>query len=126
MDGIDLGDVNLESKGDKNAQGMMYMGCGWIPVAIDGSPIDSQFDPVCREEDHRPKGTKTIDQLLLDKIPALTGPLVGGALAAVPVDSALRHRPIDDGTGRVEPQGALVRRQRSAALGGRSLGHGVQ
>jgi hypothetical protein len=79
VDGVDLGEVNLESKGDKNAQGMMYMGCGWIPVAMDGFPIDSQFDPPSAKKITVPKGTKTIDQLLLDKVPALTAPLVAGS-----------------------------------------------
>jgi hypothetical protein len=78
MDGVDLGEIGQQTKGDKTAQGLMYMGTGWLPVAIDGFPIDSQFDPPNAKKITVPKGTKTIDQLLVDKVPALTAPLVGG------------------------------------------------
>jgi hypothetical protein len=77
IDGIDLGDVNQMTLGDKGAQSMMFMGTGYMAVAIDGFPIDQQFDAPNAKKITVPKGTKTIDQLLLDKIPALTQPLAG-------------------------------------------------
>jgi hypothetical protein len=79
MDGVDLGDIGQVTKGDKAAQGLMYMGTGWLPVAVDGFPIDSQFDPPNAKKITVPKGTKTIDQYLIDKVLALTQPLVGGS-----------------------------------------------
>jgi hypothetical protein len=74
MDGVDLGDPSQQTLGDKDAQGMMYMGTGWMPVAIDGFPIEAQFDPPMAKKITVPKGTKTIDQYLLDKVFALKGP----------------------------------------------------
>jgi uncharacterized protein DUF1552 len=77
IDGIDLGDVNQTTSGDKGAQSMMFMGTGYMTVAIDGFPLDQQFDPPQAKKITVPKGTKTIDQLLLDRIPALTQALAG-------------------------------------------------
>jgi hypothetical protein len=75
IDGIDFGDRNQVINGEKHAQAMMFAGTGWMPVAVDGQPIDSQFDPPNARMITVPKGTKSIDQLLLDKVPALsTGP----------------------------------------------------
>ncbi len=79
IDGIDFGDTALVEPGDVHAQGMMFMGTGWMPVAIDGHPIDSQFDPPNAKLITVPKGTKSIDQDLLDKVPALSAPLMPGA-----------------------------------------------
>jgi hypothetical protein len=51
-----------------------------MTVAVDGFPIDSQFDPPNAKKITVPKGTKTFDQLLLDKIPALTAALNGATM----------------------------------------------
>ncbi len=73
--GLDLLEKNQATKGDKHAQGIMGHGSGNMTVAVDGYPIDSQFDPPNAKKITIPKGTKTIDQLLLDKVPNLTKPL---------------------------------------------------
>jgi hypothetical protein len=75
---LDLLEKNQATKGDKHAQGIMGMGCGWMTVAVDGFPIDSQFDPPNAKKITVPKGTKTFDQMLVDMVPSLTAPLMPG------------------------------------------------
>src|SRR5579859_4770061 len=75
--GLNLQELMQTTKGDKHAHGIMGMGCGWIPVAIDGFPIDSQFDPPNAKKITVPKGSKTIDQYIVDQVPAVTKPLNG-------------------------------------------------
>ncbi len=76
LDGLDLGDPDQKIDGDQHAQGMMYMGTGWIPVPEDDAPHESDYKNA--KFITIPKGTKTIDQYLLDKVAALTAPLVPG------------------------------------------------
>jgi len=70
IDGLDLGDPDERLNGDKTAQGMMFMGTGWIPVPLDDAR--PEVDPANAKQITVPKGTKTIDQYLLDKVAALT------------------------------------------------------
>ncbi len=77
---LDLLEKNQSTDGDKHAQGIMGMGTGWMTVAVDGFPIASQFDPPNAKKITVPKGTKTFDQLLLDKVPDLTNPLMAGLM----------------------------------------------
>jgi hypothetical protein len=76
IDGMDLGDPNQLTNGEKPAQGLLYMGTGWMPIPIAGAPAEP--DPPNAKAITVPMGTKTIDQHLLDKIPALTAALIAG------------------------------------------------
>src|SRR6185436_12959042 len=76
---LDLLEKAQTTQGDKHCQGICGMGTGWMTVAIDGMPIASQVDPPNAKKITIPKGTKTIDQLLIDQVPALTAPLTGAA-----------------------------------------------
>jgi hypothetical protein len=80
FNGLDLLDKDQKERGDKHAQGIMAMGSGWQTVAVDGFPLDSQFDPPNAKKITVPKGSKTIDQFLIDKVPALTAPLTGATM----------------------------------------------
>src|SRR6185436_19580395 len=60
--GLDLGDPNQTISGEKPAQGLLYMGTGWMPVPIAGAPPEP--DPPNAKAITVPMGAKTIDQLL--------------------------------------------------------------
>src|SRR4051812_7515001 len=76
FDGLHIGDPDQKILGDKHAQAMMYMGTGWISVAEDNAPKES--DPPNAKYITVVKGSKTIDQYLLEKVPTLSAPLVAG------------------------------------------------
>jgi hypothetical protein len=83
FDGLHIGDPDQKIDGDKHAQAMMYMGSGWISVAQDNAPAEG--DPPNAKYITLVKGSKTIDQYLLDKVPALTAALIpGGAKPQFP------------------------------------------
>jgi hypothetical protein len=77
---LDLLEKAQTTKGDKHAQGIMGMGSGWMTVAVDGFPIDTQFDPPNAKKITIPKGTKTFDQMLVDMVPSLTAALMPGLM----------------------------------------------
>jgi hypothetical protein len=76
FDNIDLGDPDQKTQGDKHAQGIMWMGTGWMAVNQNTTQVDPDQDNnhyiTVRD------GTKSIDQQLLDVVPDLTAPLVMG------------------------------------------------
>jgi hypothetical protein len=76
FDNIHLGDPDQKTQGDKHAQGMMWMGTGWMAVEMN----TSQRDPDQANNHYITvrEGTKSIDQQLLDVVPDLTAPLVAG------------------------------------------------
>jgi hypothetical protein len=57
---------------------MLSMMTGWMTVPIDGAPVE--MDPPNAKYITVRKGTKTIDQHLLDVVPDLTKPLIAGAM----------------------------------------------
>jgi len=76
FDGIDLGDPNQTTQGDKHAQGIIWMGTGWMAVNMNTTQIDP--DQANNHLITVKDGTKSIDQHLLDVVPDLTAPLVAG------------------------------------------------
>jgi hypothetical protein len=81
FDGIDLGDPNQTTQGDKHAQGMMWMGTGWMAVNMNTSQVDP--DQANNHYITVRQGTKSIDQQLLDVVPDLTAPLVAGGTGPI-------------------------------------------
>jgi hypothetical protein len=73
MGNVDLGDPDKMVEGDKSCQGVLFMGTGFMPVIVDGMPSHPDTLSITV-----PKGTKTIDQLLLERVPALRAPLMPG------------------------------------------------
>ncbi len=76
IDGIDLLDRNQMTVGDKHSQAMIAMGTGWMSVPNDNAP--AEMDPANAKYITAAKGSKSIDQFILEKVPAVTAPLIAG------------------------------------------------
>jgi len=78
IDGLDLLDPSQATLGDKHSQAMNIMGTGWMSVPIDNAPVEA--DPPNAKFITVRKGTKTIDQELMEKVADLTAPLIAGGM----------------------------------------------